>query len=53
MIAVTPAGAALRARLLDRISRPPPFIASLSPAEQRQLRDLLLKAVERVAVEST
>ena len=44
MIAVTPAGAKLRARLLDRISRPPPFITSLSSTDQQRLRDLLLKA---------
>ncbi|MBI4421191.1 MAG: MarR family transcriptional regulator [Gemmatimonadetes bacterium] len=44
MIAVTRAGAELRARLLDRISQPPPFIASLSESEQKTLRDILLKA---------
>ena len=44
MIAVTRAGAKLRARLLERIAEPPPFIASLSQAEQRTLRDILAKA---------
>ncbi len=44
MIAVTKAGAALRAKLLDRIAQPPPFIASLSPSDQETLRDLLRKA---------
>lgn len=44
MIAVTSAGAEVRTRLLERISRPPPFITSLSPTDQRRLRDILLKA---------
>lgn len=44
MIAVTKAGAALRARLLERISQPPPFITALSPEEQQTLRDILSKA---------
>lgn len=46
MIAVTQAGAELRARLLDRIGQPPPFIASLSQSEQKTLRDILLKATQ-------
>jgi DNA-binding MarR family transcriptional regulator len=44
MITVTPAGAALRAKLLERISQPPSLISSLSPIEQRRLRDILRKA---------
>ncbi|HET7039503.1 MAG TPA: MarR family transcriptional regulator [Gemmatimonadales bacterium] len=44
MVGVTPEGAALRSRLVDRIAHPPSFIASLSPTDQRQLRDLLRKA---------
>jgi DNA-binding MarR family transcriptional regulator len=44
MITVTAAGAELRTRLLDRIAQPPSFIASLSPADQCRLRDLLRKA---------
>jgi DNA-binding MarR family transcriptional regulator len=44
MIAVTEAGAALRARMLDRITQPPPFIAGLSPADQEALRDILRRA---------
>lgn len=44
MIAVTPAGVRLRTRLLERIYQPPPFILSLSPTDQRRLRDILLKA---------
>ena len=44
MIAVTPAGADLRTTLGDRVSDLPPFIASLSPSEQKTLRDILRKA---------
>ncbi len=47
MIAVTPAGAKLRAKLLERISQPPPFITALTPEEQQTLRDLLLKATQQ------
>ena len=42
---VTPEGARLRRRLLERLSAPPPAIGRLSPAEQRQLRDLLRRLV--------
>ena len=45
MIAVTKAGAELRQRLLDRLSEPPDFIADLSQADQRALRDILRKIV--------
>ena len=38
-------GVRLRARLLDRLSEPPPAIAALSADEQRQLRDLLRRIV--------
>lgn len=44
MIAVTREGAAVRAQLLDRITQPPPFISSLSAADQQTLRDLLVRA---------
>lgn len=45
IVAVTQAGAELRARLLERVAEPPAFMAALSPVEQRTLRDLLLKAI--------
>jgi hypothetical protein len=32
-------------RLLDRLSEPPPGLGRLSAAEQRQLRDLLRRAL--------
>lgn len=45
MLVVTEKGAALRERLLARISEPPPAIAALSAADQRSLRDILRRAL--------
>jgi MarR family transcriptional regulator, organic hydroperoxide resistance regulator len=45
MLVVTEEGAALRERLLERISEPPPPIAALSAADQRSLRDILRRAL--------
>jgi MarR family transcriptional regulator, organic hydroperoxide resistance regulator len=45
MLVVTKQGAALRERLLARISEPPPAIAALSAADQRSLRDILRRAL--------
>jgi DNA-binding MarR family transcriptional regulator len=42
---LTEEGAALRVRLLDRLSEPPPGLDELSANEQRQLRDLLRRAL--------
>jgi MarR family transcriptional regulator, organic hydroperoxide resistance regulator len=42
---LTARGVALRARLLDRLSEPPPAIAALTADEQRQLLDLLRRVV--------
>jgi MarR family transcriptional regulator, organic hydroperoxide resistance regulator len=42
---LTARGVELRARLLDRLSEPPPAIAALTADEQRQLRDLLRRVV--------
>jgi DNA-binding MarR family transcriptional regulator len=42
---LTEEGTALRMRLLDRLSEPPPGLGKLSTAEQRQLRDLLRRAL--------
>ena len=46
IVAVTKAGAELRAKLLERVAEPPTFIAALSPSEQKTLRDILLKAIQ-------
>ena len=42
---LTEEGTALRMRLLDRLSEPPPGLGKLSVDEQRQLRDLLRRAL--------
>jgi DNA-binding MarR family transcriptional regulator len=42
---LTEEGAALRMRLLDRLSEPPPGLHQLTLDEQRQLRDLLRRAL--------
>jgi MarR family transcriptional regulator, organic hydroperoxide resistance regulator len=42
---LTEEGTALRMRLLDRLSEPPPGLDGLSVDEQRQLRDLLRRAL--------
>jgi DNA-binding MarR family transcriptional regulator len=42
---LTEEGTALRMRLLDRLSEPPPGLGRLSIDEQRQLRDLLRRAL--------
>ena len=44
MLRITPEGKHVRERLVERMSEPPPAIAALSAADQRQLRDLLRKA---------
>ena len=45
MIVLTDRGAAVRAAAFARVSEPPPSLAALTAAEQRQLRDLLRKVV--------
>jgi MarR family transcriptional regulator, organic hydroperoxide resistance regulator len=42
---LTEEGTALRMRLLDRLSEPPPGLGKLSADEQRQLHDLLRRAL--------
>jgi DNA-binding MarR family transcriptional regulator len=42
---LTEEGTALRMRLLDRLSEPPPGLGKLSVSEQRQLRDLLRRSL--------
>jgi DNA-binding MarR family transcriptional regulator len=43
MIVLTPEGVAARQRALGILYQPPPSFGALTPAEQRQLRDLLRK----------
>jgi DNA-binding MarR family transcriptional regulator len=42
---LTEEGSAMRMRLLDRLSEPPPGLGKLALDEQRQLRDLLRRAL--------
>jgi DNA-binding MarR family transcriptional regulator len=42
-VALTEAGAGAKSEVLDRLREPPKAFEVLSPAEQRQLRDLLAK----------
>jgi MarR family transcriptional regulator, organic hydroperoxide resistance regulator len=44
MLAVTPKGAAIRARLARRLDEPPEPLARLSPEDQLVLRDILRRA---------
>ena len=44
-LAVTPVGANLRCRVVERLHEAPEPIRRLSPADQRLLRDLLARAV--------
>jgi MarR family transcriptional regulator, organic hydroperoxide resistance regulator len=45
MLAVTAEGERVRARLIERLSTPPPQLAALPPADQRALRDALRRAL--------
>jgi len=47
MLVVTPEGAALRRRVKERMEEPPEALKHLSPDEQRELRDLLRKALAK------
>jgi MarR family transcriptional regulator, organic hydroperoxide resistance regulator len=44
MLAITPAGADVRARLAQRLAVPPEPLARLSPEDQRALRDIMRRA---------
>jgi MarR family transcriptional regulator, organic hydroperoxide resistance regulator len=47
VLTLTAAGEALRVEMLDRLLEPPPWLLDLSRDDQRTLRDLLRRAVER------
>jgi DNA-binding MarR family transcriptional regulator len=49
MLAVTDEGRRVQALVHERLSKPPPQLAGLSPANQRALRDALRTAVDEVA----
>ena len=48
MLALTPSGAELRARVLELMSEPPGAITALADEDQRALRDILGRAVEHL-----
>jgi DNA-binding MarR family transcriptional regulator len=45
MVSLTPGGAALRRRVLARLSEPAPWMLALSEADQRRLRDIFQGAL--------
>jgi DNA-binding MarR family transcriptional regulator len=47
MLAVTDRGAEVRARLAERLDEAPEPLARLSPEDQRTLRDIMRRALER------
>ncbi len=48
LLALTEAGVELRRRLMARMAQPPAAITALSPADLRSLRDVMLRAVEKL-----
>jgi DNA-binding MarR family transcriptional regulator len=48
MLCLTSVGAEVRRRLMDRLSEPPAAIASLSAEDLRVLRDVMLRAVDKL-----
>jgi DNA-binding MarR family transcriptional regulator len=47
LLALTEEGRRVREEIRGRLSTPPPALARLTPAEQRTLRDLLRKALDK------
>ncbi len=50
-VAMTRKGIALRKRLAERLAQPAPWMRALSPDDQRQLVDILRRAVELAGAE--
>lgn len=48
LLCLTEAGAEVRLRLMERLAEPPAAIAALSPEDLRALRDVMLRAVEKL-----
>jgi MarR family transcriptional regulator, organic hydroperoxide resistance regulator len=51
-LALTPAGVELRNEVLELMAEPPAAISALSAADQRALRDILRRAVDRLQTDS-
>jgi MarR family transcriptional regulator, organic hydroperoxide resistance regulator len=47
MLVVTPRGAEIRDRLAERLEEAPPPLAGLTPDDQRTLRDIMRRALDR------
>jgi MarR family transcriptional regulator, organic hydroperoxide resistance regulator len=52
LLCLTEAGQEVRRGLMARLAEPPPAIAALSAAELRALRDVMLRAVEKLEEQS-
>ncbi|KFE69044.1 Transcriptional regulator, MarR family protein [Hyalangium minutum] len=52
MLCLTAAGAEVRRRLMERLSEPPVAIAALSAEDLRVLRDVMLRAVDKLKEQS-
>jgi DNA-binding MarR family transcriptional regulator len=48
LLCLTDAGAEVRLKLMERLAEPPAAIAALSPEDLRALRDVMLRAVEKL-----
>jgi DNA-binding MarR family transcriptional regulator len=48
-LVVTAAGASLATKLAERMQQPPPVLAKLSREDQRDLRDILQRAIDSLA----
>jgi MarR family transcriptional regulator, organic hydroperoxide resistance regulator len=48
LLCLTEAGAEVRLRLMERLAEPPAAIAALTPEDLRALRDVMLRAVEKL-----
>jgi MarR family transcriptional regulator, organic hydroperoxide resistance regulator len=48
LLCLTEAGSEVRQRLMERMAEPPPAIAALSATDLRSLRDVMLRAVEKL-----
>ena len=51
LLVLTKEGERMRVEITKRMAEPPPPIASLSEKDQRQLRDILKRAVENITDE--
>lgn len=48
LVGLTATGRELHATLLQRVTRPPPFIETMPPEDKQALRDIFMRAVQRL-----